>query len=433
VPSPIVAPDRLARVLLRAGRPDEAGERLRFASAGRPDDEASWLLSRVALQRKDWPATRAVLERSAGFRDSHPVLPEPAPYVGAARCAGCHPREFRAQQASRHARTFLRDSELGGVRLPGSSLSEPAVPSVSHRLRRDPYGRIHQETTIAGRVLEAVVEYAFGSEDRGLTFVGRDRDGRAYELRLSEYRDTHANDPAARSAAHWDTTLGQNPRPARAEEYLGRPLDEDGVRGCLLCHVTDPDAIVGRSGPCASDRAIGCERCHGPAGHHLLAVEGKLVDIDPAIARPRLATGPEVVGLCSGCHSPHRQEVRRDDPTAVRFQGTTLTWSRCYSETDGALDCVTCHDPHRDATTQAAHYEARCLECHSRDGSQQATADGSASDRRGSRRRSPRESWPRTTCPVNPSRGCVACHMPAVPGAGSHSTFTDHFIRVHRD
>jgi hypothetical protein len=34
---------------------------------------------------------------------------------------------------------------------------------------------------------------------------------------------------------------------------------------------------------------------------------------------------------------------------------------------------------------------------------------------------------------VNPSTGCIGCHMPAVADIVPHSTFTDHFIRVHRE
>ena len=222
-------------------------------------------------------------------------------------------------------------------------------------------------------------------------------------------------------------TAGHPTTPARPEEYLGQPLTEDAVRRCLICHVTDPRAIVDRSGACAQDRAIGCERCHGPGGNHLLAVEGKLVELDPAIARPTLASGERIVKLCAECHSPRGQEVRRDDPTAVRFQGTTLTWSRCYTESDDKLDCITCHDPHRNASTSSAHYEARCLECHSR------AAGKVAAPPRRSRPRMLRDGATRTTCPVNPTTGCIGCHMPAVKGIVPHSSFTDHFIRVHRD
>ena len=36
----------------------------------------------------------------------------------------------------------------------------------------------------------------------------------------------------------------------------------------------------------------------------------------------------------------------------------------------------------------------------------------------------------RSACTVNPSSGCLSCHMPAVKTAVPHSTFTDHHIRV---
>ncbi len=228
-------------------------------------------------------------------------------------------------------------------------------------------------------------------------------------------------------------TTGQPDKGVRTEEYLGKPLTDDLVRLCLICHVTDPKAILDSSGACASDRAISCERCHGPGGNHLRAVEGKLVEIDPAIARPTRASGARIIKLCAECHSPRGHEVSLDDPKAVRFQGTTLTWSRCYIESDDALDCVTCHDPHRNALTSAAHYEARCLECHSRHPGQSSPAGKAAPDQARSRLRGSRDHSTRTICPVNPVSGCIGCHMPPVEGTVRHTSFTDHFIRAHRD
>ena len=113
-----------ASALLRAGRPDEARDQLRLVLAEAPDPEAYWLLSRADLQRKDWAAARADSERSGSFRVNDPMRPEPAPYVGAASCAGCHAAEFQAQQASRHARTFVRESEIGDLSLPRSTVPD---------------------------------------------------------------------------------------------------------------------------------------------------------------------------------------------------------------------------------------------------------------------------------------------------------------------
>jgi tetratricopeptide (TPR) repeat protein len=436
----VVPRKELARAWLRVGRPAEARDQLRTVLAKGPDPEASWLLSRVELQQKDWAASRADLERSGSFRETIPTLHDPSPYVGSASCAGCHPGEYQSQQASRHARTFYREGELRDLKLPASAVPDPSDAKVRHALHRGPDGLIRQETKAGGQVFDAVVQYAFGSGDRGLTLVGRDASGRAHELRLSDYPLVHGEGAGAKDAANWDVTSGHPRNPNKAEEYMGQPLTEDLVRRCLFCHVTDIKAAVDRSGPSAADHGIGCERCHGPAGNHLLAVEGNLVETDPAIGRPALASGARIVKICAECHSPRGATPTPDDPISVRFQGTTLTWSRCYTESQDAMDCITCHDPHKNATTSTAHYEARCLECHSKAGQPHPAAGaggagGKPTERQvnRSRLRTLRDDAPRTVCPVNPSTGCIGCHMPAVSGIAPHSTFTDHFIRVHRD
>ncbi len=171
-------------------------------------------------------------------------------------------------------------------------------------------------------MFRAVVEYAFGSGDRGLTLVGRDEHGQDQELRLSHYRDE--------GHSFWDVTSGHPVHPTQIAENLGQALTADAVRRCFLCHVTNPWAVLKETGPGANDHGIGCEKCHGPGGNHLVAVASKFPDL--AIARPSLASGTPVVNLCGQCHSPLGTTVSRDDPTAVRFQATTLTWSRCFTE-----------------------------------------------------------------------------------------------------
>jgi hypothetical protein len=101
-----------------------------------------------------------------------------------------------------------------------------------------------------------------------------------------------------------------------------------------------------------------------------------------------------------------------EDPKYVRSTGVTMTVSRCYTESNGGMSCLTCHDPHREAEHAAAFYEAKCLSCHSR----QAAAPVGR----------------RAICPVNPAKDCLGCHMPKVPVPALHTTLTDHYIRIHR-
>ncbi len=110
----------------------------------------------------------------------------------------------------------------------------------------------------------------------------------------------------------------------------------------------------------------------------------------------------------------------RTDPAWTRFPGSTLPWSRCYTESGGAVSCLTCHDPHRNAETSPGVYEEKCLACH---------AASTAEPDQGPAAES--EAF-RSSCPVNATRGCIPCHMPKLASPTLHTSFTDHYIRVPR-
>jgi len=418
-PAPVVAPKEFARALMRVHEPEQARLHLERFLSSQQDHEFFWLMSRAYLQEGEKNQALAALEKSGSFREDNPLAPEPASFVGSSRCAECHPAIFQTQQSSRHAHTFLRVGELGKLPLPPESFPDPAQAKVTHSLRRSGSEQLEQETHVENQVYSALVEYALGSGDRGFTLVGRGDKRQAFELRLSRYRTGESH--------LWDVTTGHFPRPDDPTQYLGKSLTEDALRRCLGCHVTNAPAILRASGPGASDHGIGCEKCHGPGENHLLAIKAGFPDRfpDPAIIDPRMASGSRLVALCTECHG--KENTSPDDPTSVRFQGKTLPWSRCFQESQDKLDCITCHDPHRNAVTTSAHYEAKCLSCHSG-----AAAPGNTKyPVRTVNNLS--ETSRAAACPVNPSSGCIACHMPKVKNVVPHSSFTDHFIRVHRD
>jgi cytochrome c553 len=391
----------MARVLLRLGRPAEARAGLGRLDAS--DAEVQWLVSRAWLQEGNLQAAAAALDAGAAYREAHPLEPEPAPYVGADRCAACHRGEYDSQQHSRHSRTYWSTAQLDDPLFPRGPVRDPKDPRWVHSATKRE-GAWRFEARQGAATYRELVEYAFGSGDRGLTFVARDEQGRARECRLSRYG----------GGGTWDVTSGHPAVSPPGEHGLGRVLSDDTLTGCFDCHTTQARAARERIEPTASDRGIGCERCHGPGGHHRRAVASEAYRArDLAVAQPSVASAAQIVALCGQCHGRRAgPEPQRDDPSAARLQATTLTWSRCYLESNGRLDCRTCHDPHRNAEESASFYDARCLTCH----------DGAASGAPG---------HARTVCPVNRTTGCRSCHMPDVPGAAAHSTFADHFIRVH--
>lgn len=393
--TPAEASKLLAVCLLESGRGVEAGKALGSVGDTESNPETAWLLSRVLLQQGKRDEARAALKDAGRLDEADPMRPEPSPYVGTARCAGCHVRQFDAHQQSRHTSTIVKTADLKNIDWPDHPVIDPANPEVRHTFHhRD--DRIEVVTNVAGGEFRALIEYALGSNHQGQSFVARDGAGKSYELRISRYP----------SPPLWDRTNQHPERPSDASGYLGRPLSDATVTACLNCHVTV--ASVTRHHPDqpeAADRGIGCERCHGPGGNHLLAIEADFPDL--AIGRPNLANAERVMTLCGECHKAPAGSPT-DKPDFIRFQAPNLLMSRCYTESDGGMSCVTCHDPHRDAVKSAAHYEAVCLDCH------------------GSK---PRRSPP---CPVNPTTKCLDCHMPRVDDAVPRAVFTDHHIRVHR-
>ncbi len=404
----------LARNLLRLERGAKAEEVLH--AIAKADPEAEWLRSRAYLQQGEMIKATSALTRSGSYGADHRITPEPAAYVGESSCVPCHREVARHYQTTRHARTFARGTGLLDLPRTDQPVPDPDDPKVYHEVVREG-DRVEVKTNLGYDVTRMVVEYAFGSPDHYLTMTTRD-DRRAYRaLRISHYRDPNTSG--------WTPTAGDVGHSKEPDDRIGQKIDvRDGVMRCLYCHVTrprdfrDPPPTGGRSAS-ASDRAIGCERCHGPGGNHMHAVERDFQDergsSDFAISSVPASAGAAANGHCVECHTvglPHEIARNPEDPRFVRSPGATFGASRCVTESNGEMSCLTCHDPHREANHSPAFYEAKCLGCHAS---------------------SARPSAPKAvSCPINPSKDCLNCHMPKIARPALHSKLTDHYIRIHR-
>ncbi len=335
--------------------------------------------------------------RSAGLD------PDYARYVGDAACSRCHAGESASHSRSGHARTLLPVARSAIARgLVGKRVEDPERPGVTWEFKFDD-GKLFADRSEGGRVDRSPVEYAFGSGHHATTFVSLvDRDPThpiALEQRLTYYAHTKSLGltPGHSLSGH---AVGNSP--------TGRVHTSSDTLKCFACHSTTTSSR-GRDeldeGSMIAN--VSCERCHGPGRSHVEAARrGAGLE---ALKMPQGVgswTAAEQMEQCGQCHRTPSMvrpgSIHPDNPVLVRHQPVGLMQSACYLQSQGALSCVTCHDPHARTSTDHLAYEAVCLSCH--------------------------QQSPRKSCTVSPSSGCIDCHMPR-RDVTRGMMMTDHWIR----
>ncbi len=355
----------------------------------------------LAAAGTSWWATLPAPATSRAGRETQTLR-----YVGSEACGECHPGEYAHYSRSGHART-LRPAAVGRLarRLDGRQVEDPEQPGLTWRYGlRD--GKLAVDRAVAGKVKTLFLEYAFGSGRHARTFLTLlDRNPEhpvAFEHRLSYF--AHAG------GLGLDVTPGQSLRSdTQGNTPDGRVHTPDDTVKCFGCHAT----TTSDRGLDVLDAAtmipnVTCERCHGPGGAHAEAARrGAGAEQLAMPLGPGRETAAEQLKRCGACHRlplmVRPGTIRTDNPVLVRHQPVGLLQSACYRRSRGVLGCMTCHDPHARVSTDRSGYEAACLACH----------------------RAPS----RTSCPVSPYAGCIACHMPRRDVARG-MMMTDHWIRI---
>lgn len=359
-------------------------------------------------------------------------------YAEPGACASCHREIAESYARTAMARTFgAVRSEQEFPELKAGSFQHAASEeffTVSTRNGK-PYLKRHQLgfDGAVTNVLEAQIDFSFGSGKHARSFISRTKTGELIELPLTWY---------AEQGGHWAMSPGYD-RPDHAG--FSRKL----TYRCMSCHnayIQTPtnDWETSTRFPAQLPTGIDCQRCHGPGQAHLDAVrQGSSVErVRNTIINPARLAPDRQMEVCLQCHlettslklpatllrygrgafsyrpgeplSDYILHFDRAQQGEERFEFASAAYrlrqSACYLKSRGALTCTSCHNPHEPSDTPAAlrRYTEACLGCHQTTLQKLLTA-----------RRHPA------------SQDCAACHMPKRrPTDAIRTLVTDHFIQM---
>jgi len=320
-------------------------------------------------------------------------------YVGSRACVQCH----AGLGAKRLANSMSR--ALEPVESCGVLKTNPRLifrnGTYNYQIIRQGNRSIFTITNGLSSISEPVL-YCFGQGKAGQTYVFQHQ-GVFYESRVSYYSEIQGLD---------FTILHPRSVPESLEDGLGRPMTIEAAQGCFGCHstaaVSDAQLRVDRLMP-----GVTCEACHGPGEKHLAAIKAgsrNLQIFNPAKLDPDELTQE----VCGACHVGFEKALLmpgQGGRNNLRYQPYRIFNSRGHNG-DPRISCVACHDPHDRLAEDAAFYDSKCLACHLATRGQPKTVARSA-----------------PACPVSQQQ-CATCHMPKIELPGSHSKFTDHWIRI---
>lgn len=365
-------------------------------------------------------------------------------YVEPGTCASCHREIAESYARSGMARTFgAVQSADEFPELKGGTFQHAASEEFFTVFTRDdkPFLKRHQMAfdRIVINVLEAQMDYWFGSGKHARSYISRTKTGELIELPLTWYAEP------ANQKSHWAMSPGYD-RPDHAG--FSRKL----TYRCMSCHngfiqiSTQAEKEAGTRFPEKLPTGIDCQRCRGPGQAHLDAVRQglPLERVRAAIVNPAQLSAERQMEVCLQCHletttlklpatllragrgvfsyrpgEPLENYILHFDRASegkneARFEFASAAYqlrkSACFTQSRGALTCTTCHNPHEPSDTPAAQrrYITACQSCHQTMLQKLVAA-----------RRHPT------------AQNCVSCHLPKRrPADAIHTLVTDHFIRA---
>lgn len=389
------------------------------------------------------PHTDAQGQAPAGTtHESSPAFTR-AGYVPDQQCASCHRAIYRSYREVGMSKSFYRPRSNNIIEdfddnhffhEPSNRHYEMVHDDGRFIMRRYQLDEDGQRTN----EIQQPIDWVIGSGSHSRGYLYQTEVGELFQLPIVWYTQEQS----------WGMAPGYD---QPNHDGVTRPI----TRACMFCHNAYPNAPPGsdRYGqphvfPSNLPEGVGCQRCHGPGAEHVRLAEdlnARDEAVIAAIVNPGKLPPKLRDDVCYQCHLQPTSKLTsfvrrfgrddysfrpgqalsdylvhldfddgadRSDRFEINHHPYRLRQSKCYVASDGELNCLTCHDPHRKvpAADARVYYRDRCLSCHEFDDCRLEEMAGGLGD--------------------VAADNCVACHMPKRRTQDVvHVVMTDHLIQ----
>lgn len=321
-------------------------------------------------------------------------------YVPDHVCADCHSDKAESFSEVAMSRSFYRPAEQKIIEDFGALpfYHEPSKRYYEMEWDGEAYQFRRYRMTLAGDKVDEFsvkVDWIMGSGNHARVYLYQTPDGAMFQLPLAWYSQSNewAMAPGYEKADHDGVLRDIHQRCMACHNAFGDYAENSGLKGYPALYPKD------------LPEGIGCQRCHGPGAEHAYLAYRGATDVDDvrsAIVQPGKLQSDKTYSVCYGCHMQPNvavnsqlrlgrqhygfrpgQDIKdfiaqldieeagktKDERFEINHHPYRMEQSTSFKESDGALGCLTCHDPHVKIKPEerAAHYRKACLTCHELD------------------------------------------------------------------
>lgn len=346
---------------------------------------------------------------NCGNKDSDYIDPRGNAYAGSVSCMECHPKIYEEALNSSHYKASAPASLKNVLRNFNANQNTYFYDKDTKVVIETRKGELFQVYYKNGKEIKAYrFDIVMGAKNAQTSMFWNEDS--AYELPLSYYKSLH----------NWGTSPGY---PANQPQF-----DGSVSTNCFECHSSHLELQKGddySDGYFGTEIAvekmkkeslvygIDCERCHGPAMDHVkYHQKNPELKLAKYIVTNKSLSNQQKLDRCVICHNKGEKTQSRfkflpgnlitnfyaasppnpqDNLDVHGNQYGLLSQSKCFLESK-TMDCISCHNPHKEETNNLLYYSQKCMSCHSEAKNNFCTTPISAG--------------------ISLKENCIDCHMP---------------------